>query len=376
MLDQPHHTFKLRSGHALVLTILLAAGCASQHSVAPVDQTPEGIKAVESLTAPALTSPPSPTAEVTPTQSPASLGLMTVVSDDPFAGLRMDDLASRQYGGSGIVVGEAVKAQRYFVQYAMYYESDGLKITGLIDIPVSEGPFPVIIVNHGYLRQEEYQPGFDSWHMADWLAEHDYITIMPDYRNYGSSDSGPNPFRIGFAIDVMNLIAQLDSLPQAIPEQVGIIGHSMGGEVSMWPMILSDQVDAVVLYSSMSGDVARNWEHRWRYWRTQREAMEATALVYGNPQDNPESYAEISTISYLDRIRMPVMIHHGTMDQTVPYWWSEELWHLMEDAGVDVTFWPYPGGRHTLNGNGFETLMERSLNLFDEAVRSDFNTPE
>jgi dipeptidyl aminopeptidase/acylaminoacyl peptidase len=258
----------------------------------------------------------------------------------------------------------------------MTFDSDGLTITGLVDIPAGEGPFPVVIVNHGYLRPEEYQSGFDSWRMADWLAQHGYIALMPDYRNYAGSDTGPNPFRIGFAIDVMNLIAQVDSLPQAIPEQIGIIGHSMGGEVSMWPMIISDEVDAVVLYASMSGDVARNWEHRLKYWSFQRESMEALALIYGEPGDNPEDYAAISPINYFDRIRMPVMIHHGTHDESVPYWWSEEMWHLMEDAGVDVTFWPYPGGTHSLGGRGFETFMQRNLSFFDENVREDVNSPD
>ena len=75
-------------------------------------------------------------------------------------------------------------------------------------------------------------------------------------------------------------------------------------------------------------------------------------------------------------IRMPVMIHHGTHDESVPYWWSEEMWHLMEEAGVNVTFWPYPRGTHTLGGRGFETFMQRNLAFFDENVRGDVNSPD
>jgi dipeptidyl aminopeptidase/acylaminoacyl peptidase len=96
-------------------------------------------------------------------------------------------------------------------------------------------------------------------------------------------------------------------------------------------------------------------------------------MVYGMPDENPDAYLEASPIHYLDRVQMPVMIHHGTRDESVPYWWSEELWHQMEDAGVDVTFWPYPGGGHGLGGRGFQTLMERTLSFFDENVRGDFS---
>ncbi len=372
----------LKPGHALFFVGIIVfglSGCAPETALGLAAQ-PQGPSLMTPTIADAsAVTPPSapgstPTAPSAPASNPGGAPAPSS-TPDPFVGLRIDDLAARDYGGAGIVVGEVVKSERYFVQYAMSYESDGLTITGLIDIPVSEGPFPVIVVNHGYLRAVEYQPGFDSWRVADWLAAQGYIAVMPDYRNYGGSDSGPNPFRIGFAIDIMNLIAQLDSLPQAIPEQVGIVGHSMGGEASMWPMVISDQVDAVVLYASMSGDVARNWEHRWLHWPSQHEAMRATALIYGNPADNPEAYAEISPVNYLDRVRMPVMIHHGTMDESVPYWWSEELWGLMEDAGVDVTFWPSPGGKHAYSGRGFETFMQRNLEFFDEHVRGDVNTP-
>jgi len=332
----------------------------------------------EVLPTPLPVSSPTAVSTLEPSPAPsseASLPLAPVVTGtpDPFTGLRIDDLASRQYGGTGIVIGEMVKVEPNFIQYAMSYDSDGLRITGLVDIPTGEGPFPVVIVNHGYLRPEEYQPGFDSWRIADWMAARGYIALMPDYRNYGGSSLGPNPFRIGYAIDVMNLIAQVDSLPQAMPEQIGIIGHSMGGGISMWPMVLSGEVDAVVLYAALSGDVGRNWHHIRRYW--DRDTMNALALIYGTPEQSPEGYAQISPINYLDRVRMPVMIHHGTMDESVPYWWSADLYERMQAVGLNVTFWPYPGGGHTLGGRGFETMMERNLAFFEQYVRGNVNTP-
>lgn len=355
--------------NVLLPVVLLSAmiGCA------PAVPAPE----VE-LPTPLPTSSPTaiPTREPSPTSAPEATASPTPLvsgTPDPFSGLRIDDLASRRYGGSGIVVGDLVKVGQGFTQYAMRYDSDGLTITGLIDIPDGEGPFPVVIVNHGYLRPQEYQPGFDSWRIADWMATHGYLALMPDYRNYGGSSLGPNPFRIGYAIDVMNLIAQVGSLPQAIPEQIGIIGHSMGGGVSMWPMVLSDEVDAVVLYAALSGDVARNWYHIRRYW--DRDSMDALALIYGTPEQSPQGYADISPINYLDRVRMPVMIHHGTMDESVPYWWSADLYERMLTAGLNVTFWPYPGGSHTLGGRGFETMMQRNLSFFDQYVRTNINTP-
>ncbi|MGF1504783.1 MAG: alpha/beta fold hydrolase [Chloroflexi bacterium] len=359
--------------------VMLLAGCQTALAAtdAPVTPLPTAIPMPTATTELTATSLP-PTGTPIPAAAPV---VRQTTFDVPetgsrFANLTVDALTARHYGGSGIVLGETIRIDpRGYTQYAMSFESDGLRVTGLINIPAGDGPFPVAICNHGYRHPSEYEPGFDSWRMADWLAERNYIAIMPDFRNYGDSDTGPNPFRIGYAVDLMNLVAQLDSLPTAAPEQVGIMGHSMGGEVAMWPMVISEEVDAIVLYASMSGDVARNWHHRWYYWAVQRDAMEAVARVYGHPDDHPEAYTLISPITYLDRVRMPVHIHHGRMDPLVPFWWAEELHDLLVAEGKDVRLFDYGGEAHGFTEPGFQHMMGETLILFDEHVRGNTTTP-
>ncbi|GAB4473613.1 MAG: hypothetical protein Kow00124_12800 [Anaerolineae bacterium] len=330
---------------------------------------------VERPAAPTLASAPPDTVPPPEDETPAAPPPAEERASDAFSGLRIDDLAAREYGGTGIVVGEATRYYPAFTRHRISYPSDGLTITGLVNIPRGEGPFPVIVLNHGYLTFDVYEPGADTWQMADWLAEHGYITLMPDYRNYGGSDRGPNPFHIGYAIDVLNLIAQVDSLPGAAPGQIGVIGHSMGGEISMWPMVLSDEVDAVVLYASMSGDLALNYRYALRSYPVQRGAMEALGLIYGTPDEHPEAFTEMSPASYFDRVRMPVLIHHGMLDDIVPYAWSVDLERSLHEAGADVTFYAYGDQGHAFRGRTFELFMGRNLALLEAAVRADVNTP-
>ncbi len=333
----------------------------------PPIEEPAALSLASALPATAL--PPD---DATPAAPPPSEEL----ADDAFTGLRIDDLAAREYGGTGIVVGEATRYYPGFTRHRISYPSDGLTITGLVNIPRGEGPFPVIVLNHGYLTFDVYEPGADTWQMANWLAERGYITLMPDYRNYGGSDRGPNPFHIGYAIDVLNLIAQVGSLSEAAPGQIGLIGHSMGGEISMWPMVLSDEVDAVVLYASMSGDLALNYRYALRSYPVQRGAMEALGLIYGTPDEAPQAFIEMSPASYLDRVRMPVLIHHGMLDDIVPYAWSVDLERSLREAGADVTFYAYGDQGHAFRGKTFELFMERNLALLDAAVRANVNTPD
>lgn len=314
---------------------------------------------------------PTPDATATPTLSPTATVLPELAL---FHDISIDTLSQRAYGGSGIVLGEPLKEEPTFTQYPMSYDSDGLTITGLVNIPVGDGPFPVVILNHGYIIHRDYRAGMDTWLMGLAFVDAGYIALMPDYRNYGLSDNGPNDFRTGYAIDIMNLIEQVSSLEAAAPEQIGIVGHSMGGEVSMWPMVISGEVDAVVLYASMSGDVAKNWAWRLEQWPIQRNAMTALALRYGTPEEAPEGYALVSPETYFDRTRMPVMIHHGTADRLVPYHWSEDMHQKLTDVGVDVELHTYYGAEHTFGGGTFDLFMERNLALFDETVRGNVNT--
>ncbi len=76
---------------------------------------------------------------------------------------------------------------------------------------------------------------------------------------YPPSDPGPNSFRVGYAVDVMNLIALVQDqagvpgpLENADPEAIGLFGHSMGGGISLRVLAAQAPVQAAVLYGSLN----------------------------------------------------------------------------------------------------------------------------
>jgi dienelactone hydrolase len=347
----------------LTVCVAVAVGCASVQAGPDVPLSPASTLGFSG------TLPPTRTPMLPFSQPPTPTPFNATATPDPFVGLTIDDLSAREYGGGAIEVGEVDLWAPSFTRYKIFYPSDGLAISGLMDVPNGPGPFPVVVVAHGYFDPDYYYSGRGSAPIADYLAERGYLTIMPDYRNYGDSDFGPNPFRIGYVVDVMNLIALLDTLPMADPERVGVLGHSLGGGVATYVMVLAgERVDAVVLYAPMSADQAVNFWHTWSWW--DRELMDAHAMVYGTPDDSPLGYAHISPINYLDRVKMPVMIHHGTIDAQVPVEWSDELAQRLLGAGVDVTYYTYRNVGHTFTWWAWDLFMKRNLDFFDEYVRA------
>ena len=49
-------------------------------------------------------------------------------------------------------------------------------MTGTISLPDGPGPFPVVVVNHGFIPPERYWIGQDSGIFGDPMASHGFIS--------------------------------------------------------------------------------------------------------------------------------------------------------------------------------------------------------
>jgi len=228
---------------------------------------------------------------------------------------------------------------QFYTSYLIDYPSDGLTITGVMQIPVGEGPFPVIVMNHGFFSRRVYHSGDGTDRASPYLAEHGYITLASDYRSWGNSDIGTSFFYSGLVIDVINLINAIPSIPEADSSRIGIWGHSMGGGVTMKVLtILGNQgvntntpIKAAVLYSPVSADDA-DIINRWGMGCF-GDIAEGEQIVGCNSSDvipidlprnlqdayrfaasDADTLKEISPFYHLDLIAVPVQIHYGTED--------------------------------------------------------------
>lgn len=303
---------------------------------------------------PSATAQPSPSS--TPTISP---------TPDPYSGLRIEELAEQEFGSGTLEVDDWAQPSPFFKQAFFQYPSDGLTIHGFINEPVREGPFPVVIVLHGNVDEEDYQTLTYTARYANALAETGFVVLHPNYRNYPPSDQGKNPFGIGYTRDVLNLIeivraqsGQTGPLEKADPDDIGLFGHSMGGEIAQRVITVDREIDAALLYNSMSGNALRNYEVVLK-WSDEAEE-------YDEYHDAPkEVLKEISPYFYIDRIQAAVSIHHGTGD-IIPLAWSEELCQMLKDSGKTVECFTYNKMPHTFYGEKDELLINHSIRFFRE----------
>jgi dienelactone hydrolase len=307
------------------------------------------------------TTTPTPTITPTPTNTPTRRPPTPTNTPDPRLSYYITRLQKRSYKGGQVQLTGKIGENEDYVGYYISYPSGDLTITGYMYVPQGRGSFPVIVLNHGYYDPELYFTGTGTQREADYLARHGYLTIAPDYRNYGESSAGESLLLVGYVEDVLNLISSVRTIVQADSSRVGVWGHSMGGGIAIKASVVSDRIDAVALFGSVGADEADNY-----YWNGISRSQ--VHQIFGLPERNPGTYAWLSPINYLDAAP-PMSIHHGEADEVVPIAFSEKLYKKMQEVGRPVEYFTYPGQPHTFQGEGWEQAMEQVLAFFDRYLK-------
>ena len=378
-------SFMVNMRRTLYLNILLAlvitawiAGCSlpeatpqplahsapsAESSITPGLPPPQVLTLPKSIATSTVTLEPTPSAPPTSTATP-----------DPYEPYTIDYLARRSFGGGELQVEDVLAVNSFYTRTLVSYPSDGLRIFGFMDTPRPErvadgGKLPVVIAVHGFIEPAIYATLDYTTRYADALARAGFLVIHPNLRGYAPSDDGDNLFRVGMAIDVLNLIALVKeqagkpgALERADPAAIGIWGHSMGGGISTRVITLSPDVRAAVLYDAMSGDDRQNYQRIYDYFSNGTRGLEELKAP-------DEAFLRISPIYYLDHIQAAVSIHHGESDVDVPITWSLDLCQRLQALGKSVECFTYKGEPHTFHGEGDQLFIQRTIEFFKRWLR-------
>lgn len=337
--------------------MVLLAGCARPPTSAPTIDLPTAALIIPTPVLPSETPAPIPTIELTPTPT---------VTPEPYVDLTIDYLSQREYGGGELLELSVLDDFTDFTRYLVSYPSDGLTVNGFVNVPAGDGPFPVILLLHGFVEPSTYNVKTYTTRYADALTRSGYLVIHPNYRNHIPSDEGPNLFRTGYAIDVLNLVAIIEEqggqpgiLEKANSEAIGLWGHSMGGGIALRVITVGSGFDAALIYGSMNSDETLNMDRIINVFTDGEGEFEELDVPL-------ELWPQISPSTYLERISVPVSIHHGNNDTEVPVSWSEELCERMQTLGLNVECFIYLGQPHIFNGEDDLLFLARTVNFFNK----------
>jgi dipeptidyl aminopeptidase/acylaminoacyl peptidase len=149
------------------------------------------------------------------------------------AEVSLDALANQKFNGSELKLIKKVAGANKYSKYQISYLSEKLTISGVLYIPNGKGPFPGLVLGHGYIDPKIYKNGQGMKREQNYFAANGFIVLHTDYRNhaFGSKDKLSNiKFRMDYSIDVANAAMALKNsdLKSLDKSKISYVGRSMG----------------------------------------------------------------------------------------------------------------------------------------------------
>lgn len=240
---------------------------------------------------------------------------------------------------------------------------DNFAIEGLLVKPVgyeTGKKYPLILQIHGgpYGR---WNADFSS--RTQVFAANGYAVLQPNPR--GSTGYGVNFAQANIADwggkDFEDIMAGVDAAIAngiADPDKLLVMGGSYGGFMTFWTITQTDRFKAAIGHAAISD---------WYSFQGQSDIPGLMAYGFkGDSWDVPENYRRWSPMTYVGKVKTPLMITHGERDFRVNIQQGEQYYRALKKRGVEVVFYRYPREGHGIQEpNHVIDLTQRQLEWFD-----------
>jgi dipeptidyl aminopeptidase/acylaminoacyl peptidase len=267
------------------------------------------------------------------------------------------------------------------------FEVDGLNQYALVLWPAGEAPangWPVVQFNHGYhpdpphngfTGEKSDRPGDYYRDTVQSLARAGYVVVVPDYRGHNISEGGEFTARIladaWYSRDAIACFLALDSLPSLDLEHAYMLGHSMGGKITLRALAaLGDRVRAGAVWSttginklsSLMGGLVKSSGGEDGSDQP-KVPMDALALELAELGQGV-TVRDVSPMTQTGQLKVPLSIQHSQGDRSVPVTNSLGLAArlYLEDKIYQLKV--YEADDHLFAGEAFVTAVEREIQWF------------
>jgi dipeptidyl aminopeptidase/acylaminoacyl peptidase len=215
-----------------------------------------------------------------------------------------------------------------------YPARDGTKIPMFVRRPpqCADRNCPVVVTFHGG-PEGQAQPGFSPY--AQMFVDAGFVLVEPNVR--GSDGYGKRWFHADDGPKRMDIITDIEDCSRFIrkawakngsPPRLAIVGGSYGGYSSLIGMTMFagayDVGVAVVGPSNLVTFLANTAPYR--------RALRANE--YGDPVKDKDALVKLSPITYIDRVKAPLLLIQGANDPRVPAGETIQMHDALEARGL------------------------------------------
>lgn len=209
-----------------------------------------------------------------------------------------------------------------------FSSTDGRQIEGLLGTPRTPGRYPGVVFVHGGFGMD---PQAD---LVEKLARAGFVVLDPDYRDHAVGGREID--------DAVAAARHLRTLPEVLPDRIGIMGGSHGGSITSSAVAVFPSEFQVAV--SVAG--ASDWACIWQREQGNGIGTELERSMGGTPHEVPGEYASRSPVYQADRVTTPILVVHGLHDGQVPPGQSQNLVDALRAGGAPVTWRPTPTKGH------------------------------
>lgn len=295
--------------------------------------------------------------------------------------LTIDYLRKQQYPGSQIVIEQTLSQGSNYERFLASYQSDGLKIYGLLTKPKGEMPqggFPAVIFLHGYIPPKQYQTTVNYADYVDYLARNNLVVFKIDLRGHAKSEGEPSGayYSSDYIVDTLNAYSSLQTLDYV--NKIGLWGHSMAGNVVMRSLATKPEIPAAVIWAGAVYTYKDFSEYGIDDNSYQPPQMSNERIrrrqelfdKYGQPKDGNPFWDKVAPTSYLSDLKGSLQIHHAINDNVVSIEYSRNLNKLLNETNLVHELYEYQSGGHNLTGSSFTQAMQRSADFLNKYLKN------
>ena len=231
-----------------------------------------------------------------------------------------------------------------------YTSFDGKRVQTWVQKPADFDPkkkYPLILNIHGG-PHAAYGYVFD--HEFQWMAAKGYVVVYPNPR--GSTSYGQE---FGNIIqhnypgddhqDLMLAVDEVIKRGYIDEKKLGITGGSGGGVLTNWAVTKTNRFAAAVSQRDIS-----NWS---AWWYSADFAQFQPSWFKGSPFEDADRFRKRSAITFVDKIKTPMMFILGDADyRTPPGAGGEELFRALKYRKVPTVMVRFPNEGHDLSRSG------------------------
>jgi dipeptidyl aminopeptidase/acylaminoacyl peptidase len=244
-------------------------------------------------------------------------------------------------------------------EFVQFPGGGGLQIPAFLFRPQSGGTVkkPAIVWLHGGGVMGATLDVFDP--AIQYFTGNGFIILAPNCRpSRGFSPKLAAATGKDIADDVAAAAAYLKGLDDVDPARIVVLGASFGGYAVLRTITAHPSDFAAA--ADLSG--ACDLSGLYRDVPELRPSL--TLMLGGSPEAQADRYREESPLNYAERINVPLLIIHGTADNTVPYRQSQLLMKALEKAGKQYKLVTYDGIGHGFPPPVWANAMQQCLAFF------------